>query len=553
MNRNAELHFAELPDIKVGRSKFKRPSTHKMTANVGDLNVCYCDEILPGDTVSMDMSSLLRMATPVFPVMDDLYCDFYWFFVPRRLTWEHWKNFIGENDTDYWTESTTYTVPQVSAPSNTGWIKGTIADQMGIPIGVDGFTVDAAMFKGYAQIVNDWFRDQNVQEPCLINRGDSTLTGSNGTDYATDCELGGMPFKAAKLRDYFTTVLPQPQKGIDVPLPLGDLAPVYPTVGTDEDIHDIPDAAGLCWAKWDSVNQKWIRNPSATGLNITPGSTDAYTAGGGATGAVSGVYAPSNLWADLSLATGSSVNQLRTCFQLQRFAEKDARNGTRINEMLRSHWGIISSDARLQRAEYLGGDRFRINMSQVVQTSETGTSPQGHVSAYSLTTSQGHMFTRSFEEWGHIYCLFVMRARHSYQQGLEKMFSRKTKFDFYWPEFANLGDMAVLNKEIYLQGNDEDEEVFGYQEAWGDYRYKPSIITGELRSTYAAPLDAWHYGDYYTMLPTYSSDWIKEPKTLVDRTLAVTSQDQFICDFAFTPTFVRAMPVYSIPGLIDHQ
>lgn len=549
MNRNAELHFAELPDIKVGRSKFKRPNTHKMTANVGDLNIAYCDEILPGDTVSMDMSSLLRMATPVFPVMDDLYCDFYWFFVPRRLTWEHWKNFVGENDTDYWTESTVYTIPQTSAPSG-GWTKGTIADQLGIPIGVDGFSVDGAPFKGYAQIVNDWFRDQNVQEPCLINTGDSTLTGSNGTDYTTDCELGGMPFKAAKLRDYFTTVLPQPQKSADVPLPLGDMAPVF------TDVQHDTNHTGVLYTAWSESGGKWTedKNPASYTMATHKGPEATWgTVGSTVTNTGFPVLTPNNLWADLTTATGSSVNALRIAFQMQRFAEKDARFGTRINETLRSHWGIVSSDARLQRAEYLGGDRFTINMSQVVQTSETGTSPQGHCAAYSLTTSNGHMFTRSFEEWGHIYCLFVLRARHSYQQGLEKMFSRKTKFDFYWPEFANLGDMAVLNKEIYLQGTDDDEEVFGYQEAWGEYRYKPSIITGELRSTYTTPLDAWHYGDYYTQLPTYSSDWIKEPRTLVDRTLAVTTQDQFICDFAFKPTYVRAMPVYSIPGLIDHQ
>lgn len=560
MNRNTEMHFSRNPvNLDMQRSKFDRSHSHKTTFNTGDLIPIFIDEVLPGDTMVMDMSSVIRMSTPIYPVMDNAYIDIYFFAVPNRLVWEHWKEFCGENNTTFWEQETAYEIPQIQAPAG-GWEKGTIADYMGIPTKVGGLSISALPFRAYSLIYNEWFRDENLKNPCMINLDETTQTGSNGNNYITDAQLGGKPCKAAKLHDYFTGALPEPQKGPAVLLPLGEEAPVS-TKGSGVDYHPVINGphAPVYFSRYDGSN--W--GAAAGGLNLelhpnTVTSTGRYAQGGvtGTTGETSnGVY-PSNLIADLSSATAATVNQLRQAFAVQRMYEKDARGGTRYIEVLKTHFGVTSPDSRQQRPEYLGGYRCPINVDQVLQTSSTDqTSPQGNTAAYSLTAYSDSIFTKSFTEHEFVIGLAVVRTNNTYQQGIEKLFSRKGRFDFYWPSLANIGEQAILNKEIYAQGNATDEEAFGYQEAWAEYRYKPSRVSGAMRSNYAQSLDAWHYADYYGSLPILGSTWIDENRENVNRTIAVQDEleDQFIGDFYFKMEMARPMPLYSVPGLIDHH
>lgn len=562
MNRNSESLFSFNPtNLDISRSKFVRPSQHKTTFNAGDLIPIYIDEILPGDTATMDMATIVRMSTPIFPVMDNAYLDFYFFFVPNRLVWDHWKEFNGENNSTYWEQPVEYEIPQIEAPEN-GWAKGTIADYMGIPTEVDGISVSALPFRIYATVWNEWFRDENLKQPTNVNKDDTTVTGSNGTNEVTDPQLGGMPLKVAKYRDYFTSALPQPQKGPDVLLPIGGVQSEIPVIGNgkalglklDENIYDglyykaNSGAIGNVLGSTGAAYNKDVGAVTDSGSIPSTYDTAYYT---GITDEIgkSGMIAVTN-------ATGAStINMLRQAFAIQRLYEKDARGGSRYTEVLRAHFGVVSPDARLQRPEYLGGSRVPINMDQVIQTSETGTSPQGNTAAYSMTSHTEHSFTKSFTEHGFIIGLACIRTDHTYQQGIERFWSRKKRFDFYWPSLANIGEQAILNKEIYAQGTSADDEAFGYQEAWAEYRYKPSRVSGAFRSNYAQTLDAWHYADYYTAQPYLSSAWINETAANIDRTIAVSEEveDQFIADFFFKNTMVRPMPLYSIPGLIDHH
>lgn len=537
MSRNEEMHFSKNPtSIDIPRSKFKIPYDHKTTMNAGELVPIYVSEVLPGDTAKIDLASLIRMSTPIYPVMDNAYLDTYFFYVPNRLIWQHWKEFMGENTTSYWTPDVEYSMPQTTAPS-TGWKKGTLADYFGLPINIPNISVSSLPFRAYALIYNEWFRSQNLVEPLDINLGDSTTQGSNGEDRTVDVQKGGYPAKVGRLADYFSSALPSPQKGPDVYVPLGSSAPIVtntPTIGTLEN--------QFLGTKVNFVNDTSTSSPnnsiyakSENGTNIKDGNTFS-------------------LITDLSQAAGATVNQLRQAFAIQRMYEKDARGGTRYTELIRSHFAVISPDARQQRPEYIGGKRVPINITQILQTSATdNTSPQGNAAAYSLTVDSDGMFTKSFTEHGYILGLACIRTDRTYQQGIEKMWSRKSREDFYFPALANIGEMSIKNKELYAQGNAEDEEVFGYQEAWAEYRYKPSKITGELRSTYETPLDSWHYGDKYTSLPILSKAWFEEGKERVARTLAIETQDQFIADFYFNTVWTRPMPIYSIPGLIDHH
>lgn len=551
MSRNVNSFFSEAPaSVDVSRSRFQRNQNIKTSFNAGDIIPFYLDEVLPGDTVSIDTSKVVRMSTLIAPIMDNIYLDTYFFFVPNRLVWDHWKQFMGENTESAWIPETEYTIPQVTAPDG-GWNVGTIADYMGIPTGVSGLSVDAMPFRAYALICNEWFRDENLTDPIYIDTGDATLAGSNGSAYRTDVPKGGAPFVAAKYHDYFTSALPAPQKGPDVPLPLGQSAAVYAADGRDTSaLSTFPivfkKGNGQDFISGGTNAALYSDGNSVASLRVVDGVTSA---------AGSGIY-PSNLLADLTTATGTSINQLRQAFQVQKLYEKDARGGTRYTEILKSHFGVTSPDSRLQRPEYLGGSRVPINVHQVVQNSATDSvSPQGNTAAYSLTIDSHSDFTKSFTEHGWILGLCVARYDHTYQQGLERMWSRKVREDYYFPVFANLGEQAVKNKEIYAQGTDTDDEVFGYQEAWAEYRYKPSRISGELRSQYAQSLDLWHLGDDYAQLPALSDSWIREDKTNIDRTLAVTSavSHQFIADIFVKNSEVRVMPLYSIPGLIDHH
>lgn len=558
MNRNTEMHFSQVPSIGLSRSKFDRSFDHKTTWNCGDLIPVFVDTtIMPGDTVKMRMSEVVRMMTPIAPVMDNAYLDTYFFFVPKRLLWDHFKRFMGENDTAPWTQTTEYTEPQITAPVN-GWSKGTLADYFGFPTGVhgtNGWKASALPFRAYAMIWNEWFRDENLKNPVYISTGDSDTTGkdydSSTYDPVTDTECGAKPLKVAKLHDYFTSALPGAQKGPSVNIPLGQAAPI---IGTD----NIHSSSTL---DTDLVGKQLYAWTGTTGFDLY--STDGVDDLGQAKGI--------GLAADLSNAVGATVNQLRQAFAIQKFYERQARSGSRYIEVVKGHFDVTNPDFRVQRPEYLGGKRIPINMNQVIQTDASGKSsyydtdtsswatedktPQGNAAAYSVTAdSNEDLFTKSFTEHGILMGLVCVRTDHSYQQGLNRQFSMKKFTDYYWPEFANLGETAILNKEIYLSGTtSDDESAFGYQEAWANYRYFPNIITGEMRSSYAQSLDIWHYGDDYSQLPSLGSDWIDEPESNMARTLAVNNHDQLFGDFYFGAIYTRPMPLYSVPGLIDHH
>lgn len=535
MNRNSEYNFAQNPQVGVSRSRFQRNSDNKTTFNTGDLIPIYLDEVLPGDTHQIDVACVMRMATPIFPVMDNAYCDFYFFFVPNRLLWEHWKEFMGENKETAWTPKTEYSVPQVTAPAG-GWEEGTLADYLGLPTKVEGISVNALPGRAYGLIYNEWFRNQNVTQPTLVEVTDATTTGKNDGSTTNDSAITlAKPLKAAKVFDYYTGALPEPQKGEPITIPLTGSARV--AVYEYDQTH--PDAPTKKYGES-------ITNPQLGNALTSPKNNGNYV--------MYQSLKPGVLAADMSSVTAATINQLRQAFQIQKLLEKDARGGTRYREVLREHFGVISPDSRMQIPEYLGGYRLPINVSQVIQTSSSDeTSPLGNTAALSVTTMNKPMFTKSFTEHGFIMGLAVVRTDQTYQQGIERMWNRKGRYDYYWPVLANIGEQAILNKEIYAQGNTTDEEAFGYQEAWADYRYKPSKVTGLFRSNAAQSLDAWHYAQDYDKLPTLSTAWMEQTDTEMKRTLAVQNQPDFIGDFYFMNKTTRCMPVYSIPGLIDHH
>jgi hypothetical protein len=530
VNRNSEYNFAQNPQVGVSRSRFQRNSDSKTTFNTGDLIPIYLDEVLPGDTHEIDMACVMRMATPIFPVMDNAFCDFYFFFVPNRLLWEHWKEFMGENKETAWTPKTEYSVPQVTAPAE-GWEEGTLADYLGLPTKVKGISVSALPGRAYGLIYNEWFRNQNVTQPTLVEVTDATTTGKNDGSKTNDSAITlAKPLKAAKVFDYYTGALPEPQKGEPIQLPLVGAAPIK--AYSEKELKNVRNT--FTWIA--SANPIEVANVNKDGTIANGLPTNSY------------------MGADLSSVTAATINQLRQAFQIQKLLEKDARGGTRYREVLREHFGVISPDSRMQIPEYLGGYRLPINVSQVIQTSSTdNTSPLGNTAALSVTTMNKPMFTKSFTEHGFIMGLAVVRTDQTYQQGIERMWSRTGRYDYYWPVLANIGEQAILNKEIYAQGNTKDNEAFGYQEAWADYRYKPSKVTGLFRSNAKQSLDAWHYAQDYDALPTLSTAWMEQGEAEMKRTLAVQSQPDFIADFYFMNKTTRCMPVYSIPGLIDHH
>ena len=554
-NRNTVSRFAQVPRAEIRRARFKRDFANITTMNEGDLVPLYVDEVLPGDTISCQLNGLIRMATPLYPVMDNCYLDTYAFFVPCRLLWEHWENLMGQNDSSYWAETTEYSVPQTWAPTK-GWKVGTIADYMGIPTGVDTISVNSLPFRAYARIWNEWFRDENLQQPVVQDMDDAHNTGSNTNTAITDAQNGGLPLKVAKYHDYFTSCLPEPQKGEAATIPVSFEGEKMPVVAGTRTKHPGSTQA-LTWESLTGPITTTGNNYNLM-LNSEQGETEypitTWNTSAAGTTQDGGRLAPANLWAlvEGTFNTNITINELRQAIAIQHILEADARGGTRYTELLAHEFGVTSPDSRLQRSEYLGGTRVPININQVIQQSgTTDTSPQGNTAAYSMTTLRNKMCSYSAVEHGYLMILGCIRVNHSYQQGLSRMWTRKSRFDFYHPMLANLGEMAVLNKEIYCQGTEEDEMVFGYQEAWADYRYHPNIVTGEMRSTYAQTLDAWHYGDYYTKLPTLSSSWIQEGTENIDRTLAVQSENshQFIADFYFDQTWTRPMPIYSVPGL----
>lgn len=558
MNRNVESHFALNPTrIDMSRSTFDRSASVKTSFNVGDIVPFFLEEVLPGDTFNVRTSKVVRMQTLLTPMMDNVYLDSYFFFVPNRLVWNHWKEFNGENTESAWIPATEYSVPQITSPS-AGWSVGTLADYFGLPTGVGGLSVSALPFRAYALVINEWFRDQNLQDPLVVPVDDATVVGVNTGNFLTDCAKGGLPYVAAKYHDYFTSCLPSPQKGPDVTL----------SVASQGDLPVVAKSSVVPYTSWPGVdnskqplsvmvdgNGKWTDigdgDLGVVGNNMQ---VDTVATWKGSFNAV-----PNNLWAvNSGNAIIATINQLRMAFQIQKLYERDARGGTRYIEVIKSHFGVTSPDARLQRPEYLGGNRVPINVNQVIQQSGTGAgadTPQGTVVGMSQTTDSNHDFMKSFTEHGYIIGVMVARYDHTYQQGIERHWSRKTRFDYYWPVFANIGEQAVLNKEIFAQGTAKDDEVFGYQEAWSDYRYKPNRVTGEMRSAYKQSLDVWHLADDYASLPSLSDSWIREDKNTVDRVLAVKSSvsDQLFADIYVSNRATRPIPMYSVPGLIDHH
>lgn len=563
MNRNVESHFSLNPTrLDIGRSRFDRSSSVKLSFNVGDIIPFYVDEVLPGDTFNVKTSKVVRMQSLITPIMDNIYLDTYFFFVPNRLVWNHWKQFNGENTESAWLPTTEYEVPQITSPATTGWEIGTIADYMGIPTGVPNLSVNAMPFRAYALIVNEWFRDENLTDPLNIPVDDTTVAGVNTGNYVTDVAKGGLPFKAAKYHDYFTSCLPAPQKGPDVSIPVATGGTIN-VVGNGKALA-ISTGSGLAGltATTDGVLHNFN---NVYGANLTNAGTGKPT-GGSISGNALGVPTAEQLGDDLAnsgligvqsaVAQAATINQLRLAFQVQKLYERDARGGTRYIEILKAHFGVTSPDARLQRPEYLGGNRIPININQIVQQSQTtDQSPQGNPVGLSVTADNHDDFVKSFVEHGYVIGLMVARYDHTYQQGIERMWSRKDRFDYYWPVFANIGEQAVLNKEIFAQGTDEDNEVFGYQEAWADYRYKPNRVAGEMRSQYAQSLDVWHLADDYDQLPALSDAWIREDSKTVDRVIAVSevNANQLFADIYIANRTTRPMPMYSVPGLIDHH
>jgi hypothetical protein len=548
MNRNTESHFSLLPRVDIQRSRFDRSASLKTSFNAGNIVPFFLEEVLPGDTFNVKTSRVVRMQTLLTPMMDNVYLDTYYFFVPNRLVWDHWKEFCGENTESAWIPETEYSIPQITAPEG-GWQVGTLADYFGVPTGVSGLSVSALPFRAYALIMNEWFRDENLQDPLVVPTDDSTVVGVNTGTFVTDVAKGGLPYIACKYHDYFTSALPAPQKGPDVSIPVGVSGDI-PVMPKSERV-DVSSYSTLQWR--DLMGNRLQGDAKYLGA----GGSGTFQANNTITGSTN--LAPDNLWAlASSVGNVATINQLRLAFQIQKFYEKQARGGSRYTEVVRSFFGVTSPDARLQRPEYLGGNRTPINVNQVIQQSGTGESvntPQGTVVGMSLTTDSHSDFTKSFTEHGFIIGVMVARYDHTYQQGLNRLWSRKDKFDYYWPVFANIGEQAIKNKEIYAQGNSTDDEVFGYQEAWAEYRYKPNQVTGEMRSQYAQSLDVWHLADDYSKLPSLSAEWIQEDGKTIDRVLAVSSDlaNQFFADIYVKNYCTRPMPMYSIPGLIDHH
>lgn len=549
--------FSMIPKTSIQRSSFDRSFGYKTTFNEGFLIPFFCDEVLPGDTFKLKTSVLARLSTPIVPVMDNMFLDMQFFFVPNRLLWDHWTNFNGEQRDP--TDSTDYLVPTVTSPVG-GFATQSIFDYLGLPTGVANLSVNSLPLRAYNLIWNEWYRDENLQNSVTVEHGDS----DNVNNYTL--------LKRGKRHDYFTSCLPWPQKGSAVTVPLaGDI--------TAKDVDLVN--TNIPFTQYSNLGL--VTAPAATNVSGLKSQVYSETSGNPGPSQVTKSYVdPSLSVSHGNFATGSTygglihlnqdglnrlasylqitstsqnsvnVNDLRSAFQIQRLLERDARGGTRYTEILRSHFGVISPDARLQRPEYLGGCSTPVNINPVQQTSATtSVTPQGNLAAFGYISNTHDDFNHSFVEHGYIIGLMSVRADLTYQQGINRMWSRQSRFDFYWPALAHLGEQSVLNKEIFAQGNDQDNEVFGYQERYAEYRYKPSLITGKLRSSDPQTLDVWHLSQKFTTLPKLNSDFIEENPP-VSRVVAVQTEPHFIGDFYFDLKCIRPMPLYGVPGLIDH-
>lgn len=558
MNRNNERHFLNVPQMHASRTRFNRDQTILTTFDSGKLIPFYVDEVLPGDTFQIDTSAIIRMTTPKYPVMDDAFIDFYYFYCPNRILWKNFRGFMGEAEQTPWQPDKAYSVPtiKIKGTENTPNPKeNSILDYMGIPTKIKGeFSVNALPLRAYVRIWNEYFRDENVDNWAYWSDGDTTLTYSDDGDETNLEEIlkgavtGGRCLPVNKYHDYFTSCLPYPQRGPEVTIPLSGNAPVgmykdtalkqFGTVGGKTEIYLNQTLSGQALAPHIGNSQ----NEAYKGYGHVIGSSDP----------TSQVEDTAYLGADLSRVTAATINDLRLAIAVQHYYEAMARGGNRYREQLQAMWNVTISDKTVQIPEYLGGGRYHVNMNQIVQTSSANTTtntPLGETGAMSVTPINESSFTKSFEEHGYIIGVMCVRHNRSYQQGLERFWSRKDRIDYYFPQFANLGEQPVKKKEIMLTGTPTDDETFGYQEAWADYRMKPNRVSGIMRSNATGKLDFWHYADYYQTVPTLSQGWMKEGKAEIARTLIVQDEPQFFGAIRVENKTTRRMPLYSVPGL----